>query len=173
MSDYQKSHEQGFTIIELMIVLMITAVLASLAAPSFINTMRDNRVISAANNVSAAMNLARSEAIARGTAVHVCATDNPAAAVPACGTNWNKGLLVYATDTLSATNLVKVGDPLLEVGVTEAGGISNIKFDYRGRLTAAASIVVVPTTCSAGVNKQVTLDINASGKLGSTVGTCS
>jgi type IV fimbrial biogenesis protein FimT len=63
---------QGFTVLELMAVVLITAILTSLAVPAFNNTIRDNRVLAASNELVVAIALARSEAVRRAKSVTVC-----------------------------------------------------------------------------------------------------
>jgi type IV fimbrial biogenesis protein FimT len=54
---------QGFTAIELMVVVVITAVLAMIAAPSFQSVFDRQRVRSAASTLNADIQFARSEAV--------------------------------------------------------------------------------------------------------------
>ena len=61
----------GFTLVELVVTLALVAILATLAAPSFRNVIADNRLVSCANQFVGTVNLARSEAIKRSTAVSV------------------------------------------------------------------------------------------------------
>ncbi|WP_404299870.1 GspH/FimT family pseudopilin [Alicycliphilus denitrificans] len=58
--------QRGFTAIELMVVIAIVAVLASLAAPSFTSTIERWRVRQAAEELQSSIYYARSEAIKRG-----------------------------------------------------------------------------------------------------------
>ena len=57
---------EGVTLIELMITLSVAAILLSLAIPSFQQIAATNRVAGLTNELTAALNLARSEAIKRG-----------------------------------------------------------------------------------------------------------
>ena len=62
----------GFTLVELMVTVVIVAIVLGLAAPSFQDMLRQNRAVSLVNELAASINLARSEAIKRGTRVTVC-----------------------------------------------------------------------------------------------------
>nr|WP_091663753.1 GspH/FimT family pseudopilin [Massilia sp. PDC64] len=60
---------RGFTLIELMTVVAITAILSAMAAPSFKSLVAGQRARTASTDLYAALVLARSEAIKRDTQV--------------------------------------------------------------------------------------------------------
>lgn len=62
---------RGFTIPELLAVVVIIGIVAAAAAPSFINVLRDRRVARVAMDVSGVYRLARYRALGRGTPVVV------------------------------------------------------------------------------------------------------
>ncbi|MEY2684801.1 MAG: hypothetical protein RJA09_1945, partial [Pseudomonadota bacterium] len=68
--------QRGVTLIELMITVAIVAILASLAAPSFRDSIVRNRLSSAITDVMTAVNFARSESIKRGRTVTLCRSSN-------------------------------------------------------------------------------------------------
>lgn len=100
----------GFTLIELMMVLVVMAIVFSIAMPAFRTMFANNQSITISEDVIAAVNLARSEAVKRGKLVSICRTTTGATATPACASatgDWNTGFIVYidksATETTSTT----------------------------------------------------------------------
>lgn len=72
----------GFTLIEVMVVLSILAILATIAAPSFQTTLDRQRVATVASDLHASVVLARVEAIRRNLRIDLVPTD---------GKNWAGG----------------------------------------------------------------------------------
>ncbi|UTH74329.1 GspH/FimT family protein [Chromobacterium sp. IIBBL 290-4] len=67
---------QGFTLMELLIVMALLAVVLALAVPSYRNTIAANNILSESNNLLGDLLLARNEAIKRGQVMLVCASSN-------------------------------------------------------------------------------------------------
>ena len=59
----------GFSLIELMIALAVSAILLALAAPGFTSFIRNSQIRTAAESVQTGLQLARSEAVKRNTLV--------------------------------------------------------------------------------------------------------
>lgn len=87
------SRHQGFTLIELMVVLAIIAIVALVAAPSYTSSTEASRESSALNQLLGALQFARSEAAAGADPdvewVGVCAKSGTS-----CGTDWSAGGIV-------------------------------------------------------------------------------
>jgi type IV fimbrial biogenesis protein FimT len=69
---YVPNKAQGFTIVELMAVLAIMSALLLIAAPSFVDTIKNSRMRSESYAMRASLANARSEALARRAPVIVC-----------------------------------------------------------------------------------------------------
>ena len=78
-----------------MIVLVVAAVVLAIGAPQFSEFRRNNRLSGASNDLLAALQLARTEAIKRQRAVAVCATADPRAGEPNCTAGPFSGWLVF------------------------------------------------------------------------------
>jgi prepilin-type N-terminal cleavage/methylation domain-containing protein len=66
----------GFTLVELMVVVTIVAILAAVAAPSFIDAIARARLEGAVNELGSDLQYARSESLQRGAEVEVSAVGN-------------------------------------------------------------------------------------------------
>jgi type IV fimbrial biogenesis protein FimT len=86
------SHK-GFTLIELMVVLLIASILLGVAIPSFVDMSVRNRLVTTSNDFVSTINLARSESIRRSATVTVCGSDDGAN----CDADaWSSGWIVFA-----------------------------------------------------------------------------
>jgi type IV fimbrial biogenesis protein FimT len=83
-----RRHSVGVSMVELLVVLVLAVILAGAAMPSFHETLRRQRLRTATNDLLAAIDLTRSQAIARGSKV-LMAPLEPA------GADWQRGWLVF------------------------------------------------------------------------------
>lgn len=164
----------GFTIIELMVVLIMAAILMAIGVPSFTNSIRDNRVVSGSGSVLAVLNLARAEALARGKRIVACGTSTPTATTPACNASWGSGWVIYVDDTNKA--VIKSGE---SIGGVTVSGTATIYFSDKGRSVQndgtpapQRDINFNPATCLSGVNKFIKLTVDTTGRVIYTSGKC-
>lgn len=79
------NRQSGFTLLELMTTIAIAALIMGFAVPAMTAYIRNARMTSAANDIVAAIQTARTEAIKRRRAVTLC-TASDLDATPACNT---------------------------------------------------------------------------------------
>lgn len=134
----------GFTLVELMIALAVLAVLLGLAVPSFTRIIHSNRLTTAANEIVAALQTARMEAVRRNTRVALCPTSNGADC--SGGSDWTR-LLVFVDTNGNAS--IDTGETIVrDVQVTQAGsgitvsgvsGITTVRFGSDGRVRVGST----------------------------------
>jgi type IV fimbrial biogenesis protein FimT len=86
--------QTGFTLIELLISIVLLAILLALAIPSLQSFVKNNRVTAQTNGLVSAIQLARSEALKRGTNSVICASND--AATCTGNDTWASGWIVYS-----------------------------------------------------------------------------
>ena len=130
---------QGFTAIELMVVVSIIAVLAALAGPSFAQMIESWRVRDATESLRSTLLFARSEAIKRGgqIAIHKLPNNTNGCTSATGNRDWDCGWIVcHDTDnsgTCTSTEpvLQRIEAPA-KVQVTRTGGSVSIKLNRWG-----------------------------------------
>jgi len=83
----------GFSLTELVVVMLVVGIIAAIGAPSFKYVTTSNRIAAEINGLVGDLQFARSEAIKEGETVTVCAT----ASGTQCdgGNNWQGGWIVF------------------------------------------------------------------------------
>lgn len=137
---------RGFTLIEMMLVVAIVAIIASMAIPAFRDMVASNRQMTAANSLISTFNLARNEAITRSTSIDITAK------VDADGNpTWQAGWTISMTDGAGVTTklsdyetlpaeLILTGEPdTPATPVEDPASAPPISFRYnsQGRLALA------------------------------------
>lgn len=102
----------GFTLIEVVITVAVLAVLVTLAVPSFEHMRNISSLAAASNDLVAALQTARSEAVRLRAPVAVCRSDDGAGCATGAG-DWG-GWLVFAD--LDRSGGLSVGDPIIQSG---------------------------------------------------------
>ena len=85
--------ERGFTLIEMMVAIGLTALLVSMAVPALNLFVSNARQTGAVNDFVSSMHLARSTAVTTNTRVTVCASSSGASCQPV---DWDQGWIVFA-----------------------------------------------------------------------------
>jgi type IV fimbrial biogenesis protein FimT len=90
--------QAGFTLMELMLVIALTAVVMAIGVPNFRNFMQNSRMTSAANDMLAAVYTARTESVKRHQPVVMCFSNDAQVAVPTCSGDGTGGWIVWVDD---------------------------------------------------------------------------
>jgi type IV fimbrial biogenesis protein FimT len=161
-----KNRAQGMTLIELMIAILIVAILMSMAVPSFRQFAADSRTTAATSDLVTALNVARSEALRRGTQVVACASANLAQCSDS--TTWSTGWIVFADEdgdgAVDADELVQTWtSPGGSIAVTSTA--NRAVYNSMGMATPAqeATFTIKLTGCTGEHAKQTVM--SASGSL--------
>ena len=87
---------RGFTLIEIMIVLVVFATLLSAGLPLMRGQLANNRLQAESSRFLGAINLARSEAVMRNIPVSLCPSSMAVTGVPECAGIYAEGWIVFA-----------------------------------------------------------------------------
>jgi len=135
----------GFTLIEMMVVVAVTAALLMLAAPAFTDLIKDNKLLSEVYALRATLNNARSEALAQRTFVTICSSTD--GEICATDEDWQEGYIAFVDadgdGVVDDPNdpdgdqvfIAKVMDsPGLDIEYIDSGGtpINRLRFSSRG-----------------------------------------
>ena len=111
--------------------LVIAGILATLAAPSFVDVIKNNRMTTQYNDLLASLSLARSEAIKRGDSVTACKAANPTT----CGGNWHDGRVVFVDS--NSVGVIDAGEEIIRV-YSSLSGSNTLSFP-RNRVTYSSN----------------------------------
>jgi type IV fimbrial biogenesis protein FimT len=145
----------GFTLIEMMFVVIILFTLTTIALPSYNQFVRNQRVQTASFDLFSSLTLARSEAVTRNTTVSV-ATQS--------GTdNWAAGWRVLAGATI-----LREQEAIPNITMT---GPATVSFTGSGRLTANLASGFEITTEGTGAKARC-ITVDPSGRPVTKAATC-
>jgi type IV fimbrial biogenesis protein FimT len=119
-----RSAQRGFTLAELMMVLVVMAILGSMAVPAFREYTRASRVTASQNDLTTALNFARSEALKRSLPVTVCPSSNGTSCLGNTA-GWVSGWIAFTdnTGTIGVVNTGTNGDEVLQSWSAPGGDI--------------------------------------------------
>ena len=151
---------KGFTLVEMMTTILVAAILALLAAPSFVQYVATSRVRNASYDLTTALQIARSEAIKRNAAIDVVRT---------VGGDWSGGWKVQVP---AGPVVIRQQDAYSALAITDSANLSTITYGNDGRTTTASTnFTIQPSTSISGVTVRC-VRIGLSGVATSKSGSC-
>jgi type IV fimbrial biogenesis protein FimT len=147
----------GFTLIELMIVMVILAVVLMIAGPGFMEANLNTKLKSYSNQMLSSALLARGEAIKRNVPVRLCASANGIAC--AGSGDWEQGWVV-----LDPNDVVIGSQPALTGGfkMTSTGG-ATLTFQPSGVAGTSTTLRLCRLTPEVGKQERL-VTISATGR---------
>lgn len=154
---------RGVTLVEIMVVIAIASILATLAAPSFNDFIRRTRQGAVASELFGDLNRARSEAIKRNARVLFCLRDTDSACDGSGDTDWRNGWLVCADiDSNNACDATTASNPnpivvhrTLHESLTLTGPAASIRFNSNGNSGSGAATLTLGGTWAGASSKAI------------------
>lgn len=106
-----KYHDRGFTLLELIITILISAVVFGLAVPSMAGTLARQRQSAEINALFHAVHQARKESIMRRKVVSICPSSDGFACSPSF--DWSDGWLMFENKDRDSPPHIDIGEPVL------------------------------------------------------------
>lgn len=135
-----RAPQHGFTLVELMVTIAVLAVILAIGIPSFATLTNRNRLTATSNELVAALQTARMEAVRRNTRVGLC----PSTTGSACaGTSWAR-LVIFADadndgsasadEVVRDVEIVRPGTPVTVTGDSLVATNQRVRFGADGRI---------------------------------------
>ena len=153
------NYENGFTVIELMITILLLGVLAGVAVPSFASILKQNRLSAQTNTILSSLNYARSETITQNTDVVI--------APLVAGIDWSAGWTTSVDGTV-----LRNFESFSNASVTSSVAILTYKSDGSLDSGAPVTITLTPDECPTGSSDIRIISVSLSGQSRSTSGNC-
>ena len=159
-----RSSARGFTLIELLVTLAVAVVLIAVAVPSFTNIINSNRLTTAANDLVAAIQTARVEAVRRNSPTQVCsnkASGKNDVLDQGCTAAGNPPGAVYGLVNPTTNILIQKATPNLGDSMKLVGDMATLRFgsDGVGRATdgtiVSGDVVTLCTDAISNDNRRV------------------
>lgn len=128
--------QTGFTLIELIVVIVVGTVLISTAFPGLMNTIKNDRLVTLNNKLVSDLALARSTSITRGNHATLCASNRVGRQCMRNALDWSNGWLVF--DDIDNDGLVDVGETKVAVNLLTTDYVkisankSRVSYDAEG-----------------------------------------
>lgn len=142
----------GFTLVELMVTVAVVGILATVAVPSMVGFVNTSRLAGASEELTASLQLAKSEAVRRNRAVTVCGgqagSDNCTG-----GTAWTQVIVRHDAGTGADPAVIRRFEFAGGVDVTSSA--AEIVFRPSGTVRAEETLTACMPTSNPALNARV------------------
>ena len=173
-----RHREEGFTLIELMITLVIAAILLGIVAPGMATLVERNRLQSTSENLFTSLMLTRSEALKRNREVVMCKSADGTSCATDSGTQWEQGWLVYVdvngNGDPDTDEILRVSGPLAN-GMTlrMSGDFANeISYNTDGTASGAGTFIMCNPSGDTQSAREVAVAFTGRPKMNKTTTSC-
>lgn len=142
-----RAGNQGFTILEMLIALVVLAVILSLAVPSFRDTASRSALKTTTMDLIASINNSRAQAVSLGSTATLAASD---------GTSWSKGwdMSLPAPHADQNQNFA----PQNSVTINEAGSVTTLDFRRDGTTSAQVTFRICHDALTGETGREITVN---------------
>jgi type IV fimbrial biogenesis protein FimT len=149
--------KRGFTMIELIVTMSVAAILAAIAAPSFVAISQGERRIAEVNDMVLALNYARSEAVKQNSPTGVSVTANG---------SWAAGWNVCCTSTGASVNTLPAIDSRSTLTANLAGTAPlTVTFDSSGAQVPSSGTLIFTFCDARGAASATAVEVNPRGHI--------
>ncbi len=141
--------QAGFTLVELMVTLAVVAILAVIAVPGMTALINGNRLAGMTDELTASVQLARSEAIRRNAQVRLCGSTDGTT----CAADWSRWIVIGRDNATGADQVIRDNTAIGPVQVS--GPATPIVFRPSGLTDSQQQLVACVPTTSPNENQRV------------------
>jgi len=170
-------HSAGFTLVELMITLLISAIVLGFSMPGISTLLERNRLQTSADSLFTGLMLTRSEALKRNRSVSMCKSSNGTSCTP--GTLWHQGWLVYTdndgdnvvdpNEVLRVESAMRAGDTML---VSGSDFTDEISYNTDGSASGTGTFILCNADGDVEFGREVEVEITGRPRLRSSTPDC-
>ncbi len=155
----ERAGHHGFTLVELMVTLAVLGIVAMVAVPGMQALVNSNRLTGMAGELTAALQLARSEAIRRNAPVTVCSSTDGTTC--ASTTAWDRWIVIGPDNAAGTVDVIR--DSAVAGTMEISGPDDPIQFNPSGLTNGAVTLTVcLPTTNPAQNQRAINVLISGS-----------